>query len=730
MLMFLQTFISLAAVLLLCVFCVRCLKLPAGLAPLTVLCASILYFVVFGSIGFLRFGGYLYFALALAAGVYIAATRKKGEWKSLFTPGFILFCLLAFVCLCVFSVRRPIIYEWDEYSFWGTAARLTKDYNRLHPEASFGWPWPATQKAGLPVLSYLFNFFGDFADWRLYFAYDTLLFAVAAAIIGGLSIQKWVVAVPVALGALVLPFFHVYTRMIYFTPPYVSSYADMPMGFLMGGALAAYYMLSRYQNGRHLWSVALMLACVTMCKDTGLPLAFVAAGIMTIDLLFCHKTAEFTMGTIRAKAPSNGQSAPLHMGNLAQPTRPLLRGAAAKGAAIALLFGGSAVFFKLWSVYLTSLGVAQGAVGGESNLSPVALVYNGLLLLFGINNTEITALYAEKFALVRDNMLANFFTAKVTMFGAGFVVFLLLFALLALIVLFTRKPLLRRRAVLYGVFATLGFCAYYAFLGFTYVFVFKGEAGVQLQDYNRYVNSYYIAMLAGAFALLAIAAADGSRARDLLTAVVIALGAGMLLLFARYLPKQLCVVDYPDVVYSESRILRAEVQSAKAEMSAPPARVFFVSQKDIGRNWFMHSYEFLPYILDYSWGGGALGDPAVLTENEAVSYKVSIGQLAAYLVDSGCEYLYLADSDSQFWRSYGPLFAQPHTNGSEAPALYKIEVKEGYTIREEAAQNGEMMQSGSDLPLPAGTVKPIRVMQNPAQYLCLVEVEMQPSFNN
>ncbi|MEG0878222.1 MAG: hypothetical protein RSF00_06040 [Oscillospiraceae bacterium] len=697
---FLCTFISLVAVLALSAFSVRRFKLASGLAPLAVLSGSIIYFFLVGCLGFLQIGGYVYFAISAAACVYLVATNKKEQWKSLLTPGFILFCLLCVTCLVVFAIRKPILYEWDEYSFWGTAAKLTKDNNMLHAAVKFGWPWAATQKPGLPILSYIFNFFGEFAEWRLYFAYDTLLFAVAAAAIGGLSIKKWHIAVPIALAALVMPFFHIYTRMIYFMQSYLSSYADMPMGILMGGALCAYYYLSRH-GGKGLWSVALMLGAVALCKDTGLPLSFVAAGIITIDILFCQKNAQFTFAK--------------------------LRGGAAKAGTIFMLFATSAAMYKIWSIYLSNLGVAQGNVGGEADLSPFALMLNGVLLLFGINNTEQTAMFAEKFMLVRDNMISSFLHDNVTMVGPGIVVFALMFAILALTVFLSRDKLHRRRTVLYGVFASLGFLAYYVFIGFTYVFVFKGKAGVQLQDYNRYVTCYYVAMLVGAFALLAIGAQGGSRYRDLLTGVCITLGVCMLVLFGRFVQKQLCVIDYPDVVYDASRNIKKSAQRITDKMPED-ARVFFVSPKDDGELWFSYSYELYPNILDFSWGGGPIADPAVMADGEEVNYKISKGQLAAYLVQSDCGYVYINDSDELFKRSYGELFEDASTLPNDEPQLYKVEVKDGYTIVEQEAKNGELMQSGSELPLPKGEVKPIAVMQNPSEYLTLVKVEMEAEY--
>ncbi|MEG1367298.1 MAG: hypothetical protein RSC96_08795, partial [Oscillospiraceae bacterium] len=226
---------------------------------------------------------------------------------------------------------------------------------------------------------------------------------------------------------------------------------------------------------------------------------------------------------------------------------------------------------------------------------------------------------------------------------------------------------------------------------------------------------------------LAIGAQGGSRYRDLLTGVCITLGVCMLVLFGRFVQKQLCVIDYPDVVYDASRNIKKSAQRITDKMPED-ARVFFVSPKDDGELWFSYSYELYPNILDFSWGGGPIADPAVMADGEEVNYKISKGQLAAYLVQSDCGYVYINDSDELFKRSYGELFEDASTLPNDEPQLYKVEVKDGYTIVEQEAKNGELMQSGSELPLPKGEVKPIAVMQNPSEYLTLVKVEMEAEY--
>ena len=79
--------------------------------------------------------------------------------------------------------------------------------NSLYSTATLGTPWAVTQNPGLPLLSYFFQFFGQYADWKIYLAYDVLFFAVYAAVLSVLPWKQWRVAVPMAAVLWVTPFF-------------------------------------------------------------------------------------------------------------------------------------------------------------------------------------------------------------------------------------------------------------------------------------------------------------------------------------------------------------------------------------------------------------------------------------------------------------------------------------------------------------------------------------------
>lgn len=143
--------------------------------------------------------------------------------------------------------------------------------------ATLGTPWAVTQNPGLPLLSYFFQFFGRYADWKIYLAYDVLFFAVYAAVLSVLPWKQWRVAVPMAAVLWVTPFFFtVYNHTIYLTTVYLSSYGDIPAGLVFGSAVAVWLAL-RQQDGPR-WAVLPVLALAANLKANDFVLSLAAAG--------------------------------------------------------------------------------------------------------------------------------------------------------------------------------------------------------------------------------------------------------------------------------------------------------------------------------------------------------------------------------------------------------------------------------------------------------------------
>ena len=167
-------------------------RVPASVAPLTALSLIVAVLTLAAMAGVLYPITWAVYALCLAGGVWVLATRKNhaGAAQKLFTPGSVLFWGMALAFTVYFFVRQPMATDFDELSLWATAVKITKVNNDLYATAELGTPWAATQNPGLPLLAYFFQFLGDYADWKIYVGYDILYFSVFAAVVGAIPREQ------------------------------------------------------------------------------------------------------------------------------------------------------------------------------------------------------------------------------------------------------------------------------------------------------------------------------------------------------------------------------------------------------------------------------------------------------------------------------------------------------------------------------------------------------------
>ena len=120
-------------------------------------------------------------------------------------------------------------------------------------------PGPRPRTPACRCWRIFFQFFGDYADWKIYVGYDILYFSVFAAVVGAVPREKWRVAVPMSAVLWCVPFFFTnYNHTIYLTTTYMTSYGDVPAGLVFGGAVAAWLALR--QNSAPKWAVLPILA--------------------------------------------------------------------------------------------------------------------------------------------------------------------------------------------------------------------------------------------------------------------------------------------------------------------------------------------------------------------------------------------------------------------------------------------------------------------------------------
>ena len=642
-------------------------RVPAAVAPLTALSLIVAVLTLAAMAGVLYPAAWAVYALCLAGGVWVLLTRKKhtDALQMLFTPGSVLFWGMALAFTVYFFVRQPMAADFDELSLWATAVKITKVNNDLYATAELGTPWAATQNPGLPLLAYFFQFFGDYADWKIYIGYDILYFSVFAAVVGAIPRSRWHVAVPMAAVLWCVPFFFTnYNHTIYLTTTYMTSYGDVPAGLVFGGAVAAWLALR--QNSAPKWAVLPILALSANIKANTFVLALVAAGLVAVDEWLFADDGDFKAGLL----PRTGFSL--------------------------ACFAAPMAIYYLWNVryvgWLVSRSASDSGVG-ETSAPLSAVVVNGIKILLG---QPVEGFYAEREAQFRTAMADmghQFWTSdgKLSMIGQGRNVVALIAIVFVVAVLAAASRRLKARIAVIGVLSGVCFLGYNLMLALSYGFIFVPFQAEQLVDYNRYIYSYYIGWFILALGCLSVAllpqitvkgGADGPTAvfaatrrqpRAVFELFVLALACGMLFRQSQLILPQLSVLGFADSEFTDRRAERAEAELVCSYL-APDDRVFYVGQGDNGEGWFSAVFDFYPILVDYSGtvttdpvtgetkmigGGGELGLPE-LQPGEGVKntyyHAFTAEELDGIVRGNGCTVLYIQTLDDIFVQSYADLF--------------------------------------------------------------------------
>lgn len=645
---FLECLATFFAVCVLSVFAAKKWKVPAGAAPFAVLCGTVLWYSAMACINQLMPAGILWFGMVIAALCWLWLRRRQLNFRALVTPATVFFVVAGVAVIALLAVRQPVFTQWDEFSFWGLAPKVVKSTGQLYTYNP-GEMRVTTYVPGLIMLDEAFQFLGtQFVQWKVFAAYDILMFAVFAAGLSVLERKHWHIAVPTAAVMCLLPFLMtMYFREINMVTVYISAYADLPMGLLFGAPLALYFSREE-KTPAILWTCVMGVAFVSITKDTGFALALVAAAILCFDLIFVQaKNSVRLTGRVGGLAAKWTYSACLML------------------APLATYFG--------WAQHMAmTLGVSRSNLGGDRNMSPVQLLATGLGELFGINRTE-------RFSRVMGEMWQAFYSTKLTMFnvgsqqggvgrivnGSGAVVVALILAIL-LGAFLLEKGRRRRGIAWFSLWSTLGFAAYYIFIGFTYVYVFSEAA--EMTDYNRYIYPYYTGWLLAALAIFA-AALRRAKPGALMHWALLALTAVCAWRVATFVPAELTVLNDLTGALSERTKNTESVEQAKALLTEED-RVFYIAMPDNGISWFVDSFDFYPEVhVDYSFGGGNWMDttltrsidlPANFTDEQVeyfLSHPLTPETVCEYIDQTGCTAIFIRKLDGAFKEQYGHLFS-------------------------------------------------------------------------
>lgn len=669
----------------LCLFFVEFLHADPALLPLPVLAGSVLWLCLWGFAGLLPVGAWLWLAFC-AAGVVLAALRRDlaNALARLASPGFLFFLLGSLAFWAVLAAVQPQFILWDEFTFWGTACKMTSLWGCLHPAAP-GNLAARGSLPGVPLLSYLFQFVGGgFAEWKSIAAYNTLCLAAMAPLAGTVRAEtetgaergrRWPRAVLLLAGAVLLPYFFTVPAPGGVSRIYLTVMGDLALGLVFGGVLCLYFTAAGRGPDAPVWpalgGAAVSLCFLTLLKDIGLAYAAIAAMLMAADRL------------IAARRPALGR----------------LGGGA---AAFAGLLAGPAALYLGWSRYVSlAASIDKTSVGSTATGDAVSygfMLKDGLLQLAGRGSER----YAEKYVSVRDLMLTAFSETQLCLLGSGAAALALIAGVLLLAFITASPGAGRRRVAVFGLLGAAGWAAFMLFHLLLYVYNFTQREALILKDYDRYLSPFYLGWLLAAFCLLALSAESGGLPRPARLGCLALSGCIAVCFGLRGLPSA-GFWNYPAENYS----IRREVAQRAAAVNGALGwedEVFLISQGDDATRWYYYGYELSARIANGFAGYGYSEQDAENWETTFANlvnpytdeynsnkyrfqtlypYTAACSQedLVVFLREKGYSHILLDQSDLYIRYEMGPLFEGPVPLDRTGEAyLYRIE-DDGETMR-------------------------------------------------
>lgn len=629
--MLLNSFIALLAVLAFAFALSALFKIKPAFTPLVSLAVLVDLSVIFALVNMLKAG--VAFSYGLAFGLFAFALYKnrdslKEKARRFFSPGVILFIVSCLAMLVFLAYKQPLMYEWDEFSFWGISQKLVKNRDALYTyykSSMIGNSTPPT----LAVLSYFFQRFNPaFTEWISYFGYDVMFFACYAAFTAPFEKKSWNSAFAVYLFGFLSPYiFEVYTKIIYLEPVYISSYADIPLGVVFAGAVAL-ALFADSGKSRDILAVLPVLMFLTLIKDMGFALSCIVIFIFFFDAVAGKKNFSFAC----------------------------LKGFWGKCRAAASMLAVTVAAFMSWAIHMAKvMEVNRFELGGRTNMGMAQMLITGVKeLLIGPKS--------EKFVIIQGQMIDAFFHTKLSFLGSGVVITAMVLGLFTLSFVLSDKTG-KKRTVAMALSSAVGFVGYYIFHLFLYVYIFKDNA-YGLVSYNRYIYPYYIGWLCLAVFSLCLAVKNGRKAwAKAGLFVFVAVIFRMFTYFTRY---DCLFIEANQLTYTTRISVKSKADAIRKYVGEDDV-IYCYSGGDNSERWFMYTFEFAD---NYTVEDLAV-DVQGLDERQArEKYRQSLYERFKQM---GVTHILIDNSSEFFVKTFGDLFDVPMNDvGLDSVAYYKV----------------------------------------------------------
>lgn len=599
--------------------------------PITIMSIVMLLFLC-GILHVMKFGVLLVLALCAmvyAYSVYMIAKKKKIKsfMKNIATPACVIF--LFFFMFFIICDRGMLLHIWDEFSHWGDIVKVMVIWNDFgtNPQtnAVFGVYPPAMAlfQYFLQVLNNLIHGSVSIVEWLLYFAYKIFAVSLFMPLLKDLSFKKipHIIFTAVCIMIIPLPFYNNF---------YSQIYIDSFLGILTGAGMA-YLFIPHEKDGYEILFISLITATLVLSKASGTVFAIYFGIIMFIR--WCS--------TIKKK----------YRNKLKVMYKDFIVPVAMTSSILLPRF--------LWN-HNVSLYYSAGASASPSNFQ---LLMSIVLRTDTTYRTAVIINFIKKF-------LQNCYTFYVTNITISYYFLTVLFIVAIFAVYSEFKKIdmlqLKDRKNLSFSFFILVFL-YIVGLGTIYVLYFSEYEALALASYDRYMNVIYLAL----WIVVMISVIYLSQRIKFSKKTLI----GIALLLIVFTPiNNLGKYITRNFVHSSVELRASyDVFADKIKDNCDVgAHFFFVSQGDLGFDYWIMRYDMKPYSIsqNYSWRVGTM----LIDENDMYTSVLTAEQFKAELLSS-TDYVILFKVDEKFISDYASLFEDPSTIRDQT--LYSVNKETG-----------------------------------------------------
>ncbi len=650
------------------------LREKTNISPLICPLASI---SIFASVlligGFLGILPWVLYTLYLFSAVCGFWALRKNHMQN-FSEGGWLFWLCAFTFLLYFAYLQPVFITYDEYSFWGTSAKQTSVFGKLHVQCPIGTPWQATEFTGLALVSYFFQGFGYFAPWKAIFASNILLLSALASLaavvlptvkniasttphsnVNNLTQNAknyvWRAQIPIYLVALCLPIsFTIFSHTSSTSIAWLSFVGDIPAGVLFGASVV-FWLCIKETKTSNWWLILPVLCLLANIKNNTFVFALAAAGLIAIDILFFASEQD----------------------NISKKGKNKIYALFIRIIKATLCLVAPTVQYAAWSTFASNVvlqKMAEGGTGATSKTLPDVLI-NGTKMFLGLNVTN--EFYLERidaFWLYAKSMSELFVNLKVSLLGTGLQIVIIIAVIFTLAICLAQSKKAKIYVLLTAFASAVCFMLYWYMLWLSYAFILKDTSPEAPVSYARYISSYYLGWFIIAIGLLCYILAQKNNKLFLhIFAFVSALIMASFVLVN--VEPQFSVLGVSQGEFMQTKQEYAIAEQINTYVSADES-IYFVRQGDDGYLWFLYSQALLPTILEYGDDGGvSIGEAGY--ENYGEYYRpYSAEEFMQKVLDSGASYVLVLKQDELFVSSYAHLFADNLESAKQGVSLYSV----------------------------------------------------------